>query len=91
MLRQTPLLKMFHLDSSTVTELHERMVTLNELQDDESGGGEFIRLSELVEFRLEGHWKVGDQVWRTILGQIAPNIQTVLIILFDLYTIDQIK
>lgn len=77
MLRQTPLLKTFHLNSSTRTGLHERMVTLDELRDGESGRGGFIKLSELVEFRLVGHWKVGGQVWKTIFGQIAPNIETV--------------
>ncbi|KAK3824168.1 MAG: hypothetical protein JOS17DRAFT_833691 [Linnemannia elongata] len=77
MLRQTPLLRSFHLNSSTRTGLHERTVTLDELRDNEAGRGGFIRLPKLLEFRLMGHWKVGSQVWKTIFGQIAPNIQTV--------------
>ncbi|KAF9148698.1 hypothetical protein BG015_009552 [Linnemannia schmuckeri] len=76
MLRQTPLLEKFYLNSSTMAGLHERTITLDELRNEESGGGEFISLPELVEFRLVGRWQVRGQVWKTIFGQIAPNIET---------------
>ncbi|KAF9136059.1 hypothetical protein BGW39_008022 [Mortierella sp. 14UC] len=73
MLRQTPLLQKIHLNSSTADGLHERTITLEELQD-ESGDG-FLSLPQLVEFRLVGRWRVDGQVWKTLFHQVAPNIE----------------